>query len=85
MLPISASAPTNVAMDAARKAGARGGTVISARGIAENEVKRFFGIEAWRREMSLRRTKKDRPDLFAKFEPQDKRDRKILEKIRQDG
>ena len=29
-------------------------------------------IEAWRREMSLRRTKKDRPDLFAKFEPQDK-------------
>ena len=42
-------------------------------------------IEAWRREMSLRRTKKDRPDLFAKFEPQDKRDRKILEKIRQDG
>ena len=42
-------------------------------------------IEAWRREMSLRRTKKDRPDLFAKFEQQDKRDRKILEKIRQDG
>ena len=42
-------------------------------------------IEAWRREMSLRRTKKDRPDLFAKFEPQDKRDRKILEKIRHDG
>lgn len=36
---------TNTAMDAARKAGARGGTVISARGIAENEVKRFFGIE----------------------------------------
>ena len=42
-------------------------------------------IEAWRREMSLRRTKKDRPDLFVKFEPQDRRDRKILEKIRQDG
>lgn len=36
---------TNTAMDAARKAGARGGTVISARGIAEDEVKRFFGIE----------------------------------------
>lgn len=36
---------TNVAMDAARKAGARGGTVIAARGIAEDEVKRFFGIE----------------------------------------
>ena len=42
-------------------------------------------IEAWRREMSLRRTKKDRPDLFSKFEPQDKRDRKILEKIKNDG
>ena len=36
---------TTTAMDAARRAGARGGTVISARGIAENEVKRFFGIE----------------------------------------
>ena len=48
-------------------------------------VSAFANIEAWRREMSLRRTKKDRPDLFAKFEPQDKRDRKILEKIRQDG
>ena len=38
---------TNVAMDAARKAGARGGTVISARGIAENEVKRFFGSKVY--------------------------------------
>lgn len=36
---------TNLAMDAARKAGARGGTVIAARGIAEDEVKHFFGIE----------------------------------------
>ena len=36
---------TNLAMEAARKAGARGGTVISARGIAENEVEKFFGIE----------------------------------------
>ena len=41
-------------------------------------------IEAWRREMSLRRTKKDRPDLFAQFEPQDKRDKKILDKIHSD-
>ena len=41
-------------------------------------------IEAWRREMSLRRTKKDRPDLFAQFEPQDKRDKKILDKINSD-
>lgn len=36
---------TNLVMDVARKAGARGGTVISARGIAEDEVKQFFGIE----------------------------------------
>ena len=41
-------------------------------------------IEAWRREMSLRRTKKDRPDLFARFQPQDKRDKKILDKINSD-
>ena len=36
---------TNLAMDAARKAGAHGGTVIAARGIAEEQVKSFFGIE----------------------------------------
>ena len=36
---------TNLAMDAARKAGAHGGTVIAARGVAEDQVKRFFGIE----------------------------------------
>ena len=36
---------TNLVMDVARKAGARGGTVISARGIVEDEVKQFFGIE----------------------------------------
>ena len=36
---------TNLVMDVARKAGARGGTVISARGITEDEVKQFFGIE----------------------------------------
>ena len=41
-------------------------------------------IEAWRREMSLRRTKKDRPDLFAQFEPKDKRDKKILDKMNSD-
>ena len=34
--------------------------------------------------MSLRRTKKDRPDLFARFEPQNKRDKKILDKIHSD-
>ena len=36
---------TNLVMEVARKAGARGGTGISARGIAEDEVKQFFGIE----------------------------------------
>lgn len=36
---------TNLVMDVARQAGARGGTVISARGIDESEVKKFFGIE----------------------------------------
>ena len=41
-------------------------------------------IEAWRREMSLRRTRADRPDLFARFQPQDKRDRKILERMAQE-
>lgn len=39
---------TNVAMDAARKAGARGGTVISARGIAENELN-DFSVSKFRR------------------------------------
>ena len=38
-------------------------------------------IEAWRREMSLRRTKADRPDLYAHFVPRDKQDKKILDKI----
>ena len=42
-------------------------------------------IEAWRREMSLRRTKADRPDLFARFQPKDKQDKKILGRILQDG
>ena len=41
-------------------------------------------IEAWRREMSLRRTKKDRPDLFARFEPQNKRDKQILDTIQKE-
>lgn len=36
---------TSRVMDVARREGARGGTVISARGIAENEVRQFFGIE----------------------------------------
>ncbi len=38
-------------------------------------------IEAWRREMSIRRTKALRPDLYQKFSPTDKRDQKILERI----
>jgi len=42
-------------------------------------------IEEWRREMSLRRTKMDRPDLFEKFTPSDKRDIKIIERINQNN
>ena len=38
-------------------------------------------IDAWRRKKSLERTRKDRPDLFERFEPQDKRDRKLLQEI----
>lgn len=38
-------------------------------------------ITRWRRKMSLKRTKRDRPDLFAGFVPQDKQDRKILAEI----
>lgn len=41
-------------------------------------------IEAWRREMSLRRTKQDRPDLFAHFIPRDKTDQKLLRRIEED-
>ena len=38
-------------------------------------------IDAWRRKKSLERTRKDRPDLFEKFQPQDKRDEKLLREI----
>ena len=38
-------------------------------------------IETWRRKKSLERTRRDRPDLFARFVPQDKRDRKLLEQL----
>ena len=38
-------------------------------------------IARWRRKMSLIRTKKDRPDLFAKFKPENKQDKKILAEI----
>ena len=31
--------------------------------------------------MSLARTRRDRPDLFAAWQPQDKQDRKILQEI----
>ncbi len=41
-------------------------------------------IEEWRREMDLRRTKKERPELFAEFSPKDKRDTRILERILKD-
>ena len=38
-------------------------------------------IDTWRRKQSLMRTKQRRPDLFAQFEPADKRDRRLLEEI----
>lgn len=40
-------------------------------------------IQRWRRKMSLKRTMQDRPDLFAKFVPQDKQDQKILQELQQ--
>ena len=42
-------------------------------------------IARWRRKMSLIRTKKDRPDLFAKFKPENKQDKKILAEIEQES
>ena len=38
-------------------------------------------IDTWRRKQSLMRTKQRRPDLFAQFQPADKRDRRLLEEI----
>lgn len=38
-------------------------------------------IQAWRREMSLRKTKACRPDLFASFQPGSKLDQNILQKL----
>ena len=42
-------------------------------------------ILRWRRKMSLARTKADRPDLFARFAPQDKTDQKILAELEEEG
>ena len=42
-------------------------------------------ITRWRRKMSLVRTRRDRPDLFAAVQPQDKQDRKILAEIEAEG
>jgi tRNA (guanine37-N1)-methyltransferase len=41
-------------------------------------------IQRWRKKMSLRRTRLDRPDLFARFVPADKTDRKILQELEQE-
>ena len=38
-------------------------------------------ITRWRRKMAIKRTKKDRPDLFYAFQPADKQDRKILAEL----
>ena len=42
-------------------------------------------IIRWRRKMSLKRTRSDRPDLFARFEPQSKDDRKILAELEEEA
>lgn len=42
-------------------------------------------INRWRRKMSLKRTKRDRPDLFANFQPQDKQDIKILAELEEEA
>ena len=38
-------------------------------------------ITRWRRKMSLARTRRDRPDLFAAFSPRDKQDQKLLDEL----
>lgn len=38
-------------------------------------------IQNWRRKMSLKRTKQNRPDLFVQFQPQDKLDIKLLAEL----
>jgi tRNA (guanine-N1)-methyltransferase len=38
-------------------------------------------VEAWRREQQLVRTKKKRPDLFEKFKPHTKTDRRTVERL----
>ena len=38
-------------------------------------------IEAWRLEISLRRTKADRPDLYARFTPRTAQDEMLLRKL----
>lgn len=38
-------------------------------------------IARWRHKMSLKRTRRDRPDLFAQWAPQDNQDKKILAEI----
>lgn len=42
-------------------------------------------IARWRHKMSLKRTRRDRPDLFAQWAPQDKQDKKILAEILAEG
>lgn len=42
-------------------------------------------ISRWRRKMSLKRTKRDRPDLFEQFRPQDKQDVKILSELEEEA
>lgn len=42
-------------------------------------------IDTWRRRKSLERTRDRRPDLFAQFQPDNKRDQTLLEEVRQNS
>ncbi len=42
-------------------------------------------VEQWRRREQFRRTKEKRPDLFARFVPADKDDRKLYEEVREES
>ena len=41
-------------------------------------------VEKWRRKKQLERTKEKRPDMYARFVPQNKEDKKLMEEIKRD-
>ena len=42
-------------------------------------------IQLWRRKQQLKRTREKRPDMFKKFKPQDKTDKKLLKEVEKDA